>query len=166
MAQAEVEDLCGIKPPPRGRPPPPRERERQTPRSIEHRLLEIVIQHPEWAARVPMELIDRGRIEGAALSAIADAVDHGELPAGKFSLMIEFFRGTEFEELISTVAPHFAENKTDAETHEAIFNDSVSALRVQTLDKEMKARKHDLTPDEWRELLARKAQAQKNPATE
>lgn len=81
LTQAEVETQCGLKPAAR----PSRAAENAiapTPSSVEYKLLQIVLHKPEWAARLPLELINVERPEGQALSAIADAIDHGELPAG------------------------------------------------------------------------------------
>jgi len=67
LTQPEVEAECNLKPPTRGRPPPPKSRHRPTPSSIEYKLLEVVFHRAEWAASLPLELIDRERPEGAAL---------------------------------------------------------------------------------------------------
>jgi DNA primase len=161
LTQAEVETQCDLKPASRGRPAPPRTRQRPTPSSVEYKLLQIVLHKPEWAARLPLELIDRERVEGEALSAIADAIEHGELPAGGFGLLLEFFRNTPHEALIAGIAENMVE-EVDFSAMEGMFNDSIVRLRQTANESEVKrlnARAKDLTPDERRrlvELLAKK----------
>ena len=46
------------------------------------------------AARLPLDLIARDNAEGAALLAVADAIEHAALPAGNLGLLIEYFRGS------------------------------------------------------------------------
>jgi len=120
------------------------------------------VHKPEWAARLPLELIDRERVEGEALNAIANAVEHGELPAGGFGLLLEFFRNTPHEELIAGIAANMVED-VDLGALEGVFNDCVAHLRHSALSEEIKqltARaKQGLSPEERQrlaELLAKK----------
>ena len=165
LTQAEVETQCGLKPAVRGRPAPPRTRQRPTPSSVEYKLLQIVLHKPEWAARLPLELINVERPEGQALSAIADAIDHGEMPAGGFGLLLEFFRNTPHEALIAAIAANMVE-EVDLGALEAMFNDSVVRLRHTALTAEIEqltARaRQGLNPEERQrlaELLAKKRPA-------
>jgi DNA primase len=165
LTQAEVETQCDLKPASRGRPAPPRTRQRPTPSSVEYKLLQIVLHKPEWAARLPLELIDRERMEGEALSAIADAIDHGELPAGGFGLLLEFFRNTPHEALIAGIAANMVE-EVDFSAMEGMFNDSIVRLRHTALTAEIEqltARaKQGLSAEERKrlaELLAKKRPA-------
>jgi DNA primase len=164
LTQAEVETQCDLKPAARGRPAPPRTRQRPTPSSVEYKLLQIVLHKPEWAARLPLELIDRDRVEGEALNAIADAIEHGELPAGGFGLLLEFFRNTPHEALIAGIAANMVD-EADFGTLENVFNDSVAHLRQTAITDEIKrlsARARDLTAEERQrlaELLAKKRPA-------
>ena len=162
LTQAEVETQCDLKPAARGRPAPPRTRQRPTPSSVEYKLLQIVLHKPEWAARLPLELINVERPEGQALSAIADAIDHGEMPAGGFGLMLEFFRNTPHEAMIATIAANMVE-EVDLGALEEMFNDSVVRLRHTALTAEIEqltARaRQGLNPEERQrlaELLAKK----------
>ncbi len=162
MTQAEVETQCGLKPASRGRPAPPRTRQRPAPSSVEYKLLQIVMHKPEWAARLPLELVDRERVEGEALNAIADAIDHGELPAGGFGMLLEFFRDTPHEPLIAAIAANMVE-EVDLGALEGVFNDSIVRLRHTALTAEIEqltARaKQGLSPEDRQrlaELLAKK----------
>ena len=162
VSQAEVEAECGLKPLARGRYAPAQLKQRPIPSSVEYKLLQIVLHKPEWAARLPLELIDRERVEGEALSAIADAIEHGELPTGGFGMLLEFFRDTPHEALIAAIAANMVE-EVDFAALEAMFNDSVVRLRHTALTaeiEELTARaRQGLSPEERRrlaELLARK----------
>jgi DNA primase len=139
MAQNEVEAQCGLKPLTRGRPAPPKMRNRPAARSIEYALLEIVARIPGWAARLPLDLIDRERSEGAALLAIADAIDHGELPAGGFGLLLEYFRGSPHEVILASVAPGLAEQESDSAPLDAVFSDAVARLQQAAVAREIEA---------------------------
>ena len=113
MAQAEVEEQCGIKPMARGRPAPPRPRHRSVAMTLEHALLEPVLYKPERAARIPLERVSAERPEGALLHAIADLVDHGEMPAGGIGMLMEAFRGTRHEATLAALAPMLAQDEPD-----------------------------------------------------
>jgi len=169
LTQAEVETQCGLKPASRGRPAPPSARQRPAPSSVEYKLLQIVLHKPEWTARLPLELIDRSRVEGEALNAIANAVDHGELPAGGFGLLLEFFRNTPHEALVAGIAANMVE-EVDLSALETMFTDSIAHLRQTALSAEIEqltARaKQGLNPQERQrlaELLARKRTATPTP---
>ncbi|MDZ4255252.1 MAG: DNA primase, partial [Sulfuritalea sp.] len=136
VSQAEVEAECGLKPLARDRYAPAQMKQRPVPSSIEYKLLQILLHKPEWAASLPLELIDRERVESEALIAIADAIEHGELPAGGFGLLLEFFRGTPHEALIAGIAANMVE-EVDLGALEAMFNDSVTRLRHTALTAEI-----------------------------
>jgi DNA primase len=171
MAQAEVEDLFGIKPPARGRPPAPKPRKRTVSMTLEQALLEPVLYKPERAARIPLERISRDTPHGGLLHAIADRVDHGEMPAGGIGMLIESFRGTPHEGTLSAVAGQLAEDEPDPGELEAVFIDALERLRAKDLTREIaerveRARSGNVTPEELRELLAQKAKSQKTPPSE
>jgi DNA primase len=167
LNQAEVETQCDLKPAARGRPAPPRTRHRPTPSSIEHKLLEIVLRKAEWAARLPLELIDRERPEGLVLHAIADAMDHGELPAGGFGMLLEFFRASPHEELIATVAASMTD-EADMGALETVFNDAIDHLRQSAITAEigqLTARARQGLSDEEKSRLAALLASKRSAAT-
>lgn len=156
LTQAEVEAQCGIKPLARGRPPPP-PRSRKIEISQVRTLFKAVLRRPERAARLPLELIDGEQREGAALNAIADAMDHGELPAGNVGLLLEYFRGGPHEAVIAEYAGAAAEDLVDEGEEEAEFGDTIARLRQAALKAEIdgltaKARDGSITPEEKRHL--------------
>lgn len=140
LSQIEVEAQCGLKPlvaP--GRKPPPAPRVRKAVGSIEQVLLEVVLQKPEWALRLPLERIGRNRPEGAALHAIADAYEHGELPAGKIGLLLEFFRNSPHETVIAGLAARLEMEDADFAALEAVLDDALDHLRTAGLKEEIGA---------------------------
>jgi DNA primase len=136
ITQAELEAECGLKPLARSRYAPAQMKQRPVPSSVEYKLLQIVLHKPEWAARLPLELIDRERLEGDALHAIANAIEHGEMPAGGFGMLLEFFRATPHEALIAAIATNMTE-EVDLAALEGVFNDSVVRLRHTAITAEI-----------------------------
>lgn len=173
LTQAEIEAQCGIKPLGRFRPGY-EPRRRTVAVSLEHALLEPVLHKAERAARLPLERISKDTPHGALLHAIADRVDHGEMPAGGVGMLIESFRGTPHEETLSEWASRLAEDEPDPGELEAVFVDALERLRNKDLAGEIsalteKARLGTITPEELRalrDLLARKAQSQKTRPSE
>jgi DNA primase len=164
ISPAEVESLCGLKSPARGRPAPPKNRLRPAPHALERTLLVTVLRRPERAARLPLDLIAQDNAEGAALLAVADAIEHAALPAGNLGLLIEYFRGSPHEEVIALVSGQIEESAGEEGEQEAVFIDTIERLRAQSLklqieDLNAKARQGVLSPAERQslaDLLARK----------
>ena len=154
LSQAEVEAQCGLKPIARGRPvfAP---RGRVTTRPLEHTLLQIVIQRPEWAVRVPLELLSADEEETSALNAIATQVAHG-LPVGGAGQMLESFRGQPCEATIAAMLSELALEEPDLATLELVLGDTIDGLRRRMVKNEINSRKHELSKEEWLELLTRK----------
>jgi len=172
VSQAEVEAQCDLKPLARTRFTPPSSKQRPAPSSIEFKLLEVVLQRPEWGARLPLELIDQRRPEGEALHAIADALMHGKLPTGGFGLLLEFFRDTPHEALIAATANPMTE-QIDLSALEGVFNDAVAHLRQTALTSEIEEltnrAKHGLSASDRQRLaslLAKKRSTQVLSATD
>jgi DNA primase len=158
LTQAELEAQCGLKPLARGRFAYATQGIRPAPLSIEHTLLTTVLRRPERAARLPLELISNENAEGAALAALADAIEHAALPTGNLGLLIEFFRGSPHEEIVAMLARQIEEDAGDEGEQEAVFIDAIERLRGQALKRQIdemtaKARAGALSPEE-RQTLA------------
>ena len=173
FSQAELEARYELKPMlPPSRLPPPAPRSRPSARPIEHTLLEIVLQQPTWASRVPLELIPDKSPEAAVLHAIANQLEHGELPAGGVGMLLEHFRNSPHEAVIARFAGHLAEEIDVAEL-EAVLNDAVERIRNTGLADEIsaltaQARNGGLdAADQQRlmDLLRRKSSAKPLPST-
>jgi DNA primase len=148
---------------PSGRQAPPRAGRRPQARSIEHRLLENVLHRPERAARIPLDLIAGAHPEGAALRAIADAIDHGALPSGGIGQLLEHFRGSEHEATLSLFAGALTEEEFDEAAMEEEFTDALERLRHTGLTKlisdlSQKERNGGLSAEERQRLASLLAQ--------
>ena len=163
LSQAEIETQCGLKPAAPGRAPPPRPRGRPRARSVENRLLENVLRRPERAARIPVELLVGDSHEGAALRAIADAVDHGALGSGGVGPLLEHFRNSEHEATLARFAEALAAEEVDEAVLEEEFSDALESLRrsglsqaIQSLNE--KGKRQALSAEERESLKALLAQ--------
>jgi DNA primase len=159
LSQAEVEAQCGLKPLARGRPAAPPQR-RTIQISQLKTLLRAVLQRPERAARLPLEQIDSESIEGAALHAIANAIEHGELAASNMGQVIEHFRGSSHEPLIGSLAANTAMEEIDSGEDEAVFEDTLERLRkaelsaqIDALNTRARTQAGGLMPEEQAELV-------------
>lgn len=155
LSQAEVEGQCGLKPLARsyGSRPAPTPRKRTIEISLAKSLLEAVMRQPKRAARLPLELIGGDRPEEMALHAIANGIDHGDLPASNLGLLLEHFRGAPFEATLGDAAGRIAAESIDEGEEEAVFLDVLERLRSAALKADIaelnaKARAGGLTPDE------------------
>ena len=168
FSQAEIEAQCGLKPAlAPGRRPPPRSQQRPQAPSLEQRLLENVLRRPERAARIPPDIIIADNAAGAALRAIADAVDHGALSGGGVGALLEHFRGSEHEATLAAYAETLAAEDSDEALLESEFSDALESLRrvalaqsIQALNE--KSKRQGLDADErerLKTLLAQKSAA-------
>jgi DNA primase len=118
----------------RGLAPRPRSGGRRKPPSTAGALLRLVMQHPTWAARLPVALIPDDSPEGLALIAIIDLLSLGEaIPAGGLGALIERFRDTPHGD---TLARGAAE-RVDAAVVETLFEDALRKLQVDSIGKEI-----------------------------
>ncbi|MDP2170594.1 MAG: DNA primase [Rhodocyclaceae bacterium] len=137
LSQAELEAQCGLKPLARYRAAPPPNRLRPAPNALERTLLIAVLHRPERAARLPLDLIAQDNAEGAALTAVAEAIDHAALAGGNLGLMIEYFRGSPHEEVIAMLSGQIEENAGDEGEQENVFIDSMERLRARALSRQI-----------------------------
>jgi DNA primase len=167
LTQAEVEAQCGLKPLARGygsRIAPQRRRSIEI--SLAKTLFEAVLRHPEWAGRLPLDLIGQEKPEEMALHAIANAIEHGDLPTGNLGLLIEHFRGSPFETSLAQAAGRIAGETIDEGEEEAVFQDTVARLQAAALkaDIDELTAKATLTSDEKAELARLLAAKARPPA--
>ncbi len=156
LSQAELENQCGLKPLARARYAPPN-RLRPAPNALERTLLLTVLRRPERALRLPHELIDRDNAEGAALMAVAAAMEHAELPTGNLGLLLEHFRGSPHEEIVSLLVRQLEEDAGNEGEEEELFMDILERLRARALTREIdelnaKARAGTLSAEERQKL--------------
>ncbi|MBS1172138.1 MAG: primase [Proteobacteria bacterium] len=168
VTPAEVESLCELKPLSRAAPAV-RTVPRRAPPTISRTLLKIVLQKPGWAPSLPLEQLPDDA-EGAALQALCDAVDHGELPAGGIGTVIEYFRAGPHEPLFDEIVAELAAENFDEAAMETVFNDALEQLRRGGLTREIaalnaKERSGGLSPDERQRLMQLLAQKQRLSAS-
>lgn len=159
LTQAEVEDAYGLRSANRnaGRPagtppaaagfrrppppaPPPRSLGRRKPPSAIGSLLRLVMHHPAWAARLPVDLVPADSAEGRALIAIIDMLSLGEpVPAGGLGALIERFRDTPHADTLSRVAGELVDEEFDDAVIETLFDDALRKLHTDAITAEIAA---------------------------
>ena len=118
----------------------PRTGGRRKPPSTASTLLRLVLQHPTWAARLPVALIPDDSPEGLALIAIIDLLSLGEpVPAGGLGALIERFRDTPHGETLSRVAAELMESEFDEAVVETLFDDTLRKLNADSVGNEITA---------------------------
>ena len=137
QAAAPVDDAgrpaFAAKPRPRGSFSP-RPAGRRKPPSTAGTLLRLIMQHPTWAARMPIDLVPSGSPEGLALIAIIDLLSLGEpVPSGGLGALIERFRDTPHAETLSRVAAELVDAEFDEAIVETLFEDSLRKLHADSL---------------------------------
>jgi DNA primase len=99
----------------------------------------VVVQQPVLAARLSADLIPEGHAETDALNALIKAVAEGSLAGEGFGMVLEHFRSTPHEGLISEVLGELVEEEFDQESIEAVFADTVERLRQAGIRGEIDA---------------------------
>ncbi len=119
-------------------PAAPRLAGRRKPPSTAGTLLRLIMQHPTWAARMPVDLVPSGSPEGLALIAIIDLLSLGEaVPSGGLGALIERFRDTPHAETLSRVAAELVDAEFDEAIVETLFEDSLRKLQGDSLGAEI-----------------------------
>ena len=142
LSPAPGEDRRGARarPDPRSFTPRPRPGGRRKPPSTAGTLLRLVLQHPTWAARLPVDLIPGDSPEGLALIAIIDLISLGEpVPAGGLGALIERFRDTPHGETLSRVAAELVDAEFDEAVVETLFDDALRKLHADSVGNEIAA---------------------------
>ena len=132
FSQAEVESLCEL--PPVGKKPGPARAPRSASSPKARKLLRMVVQQPGLAARLPAELIPAHHAETDTLNALVSAVSEGHLDGEGFGRVLEYFRGTAHERLISQILGELLDvQEFDDESIEAVFSHTVDRLREDAM---------------------------------
>ena len=140
-----------------GRNALPRLAPRQRPLTAIETLLKLIIQHPVWAARLPIDLLPDDSPEGLALRAIVDALSVGDLPTQGVGALLEHYRGSPHAEAIDRMAGQLADRPFDEATIEPLLNDTLKKLEADAVSREIdtltvRERENGLTPAERRQL--------------
>ena len=169
MTQTEVEGACELKSIRFDRRAPPPRRTAHIEASQLRKLLRHVIRRPERAARLPLELIDAEDSAGGLLLEIAGRVDSGDMPSGNTGLLLETYRGSTWEGLVSAVVAELDE-RGDEGLEENEFVGILDLLHQRSLQHDIdalneKARNGGLGGEErqrYAELLKRLSELQKH----
>ena len=151
LSQRELESAYGLHSGEGGRPPPaappgresrPRALRRPMPRhkptSPVAGLLRLVLQHPAWIARLPVDLIPDDDTHGRALIALIDAMSVGEIDTDwGLGMLVERFRNTEHADTLSEAAAELFGTDYDEAIVETLFEDTVRKLHVDAIDREI-----------------------------
>jgi DNA primase len=163
FSQAEIESLCEL-PAVLRKPAPPRS-PRGAPAPLARKLLRLIVQQPGLAARLPADLIPDGQPETETLDALVAAVAEGTLSGDGFGRVLEHFRGTRHEGLVSEILRELVVQEFDEESIEAVFSDTLERLRQAGIHREIDAlnaknKSVGLAPEEIRRLQQLLAQKQ------
>lgn len=113
-------------------------RQRRKPPSTIDTLLRLILQHPAWAARLPVDLIPADSAEGLALIAIIDAISVGDLcPTGGLGALVERFRDSDHGATLARVAGELVDTEFDEAVVEVLFEDTLRKLQANAIDAEI-----------------------------
>jgi DNA primase len=77
--------------------------------------------------------------EGAALAAVADAVERAVLPIGNLGLLLEYFRDSPHGDIIAALASQVEMDGGDEGEQEEVFADAIERLQGQALRRRIDA---------------------------
>ena len=125
---------------PPGLPAPPPNRQRRRPPSEANTLLRLVLQHPAWAARLPVDLIPVHTAEGQALVAIIDLSSTGDLAMNAgLGALVEQFRDTPHADTLARVAAELVDAEFGEDVVEILFEDTLNKLHANAITREIVA---------------------------
>lgn len=135
-------------------------RRRQPPASPVYLLLRLVLQRPILAARIPIGIISAATPEGAALIALIDMVEMGDIHhESTLAQLSVHFRRTPHAAVFDRISAELLENDDiDETTAETLFEDTIRRLGELALRDEIhalkeRARTTKLSPEEQQHLL-------------
>lgn len=111
---------------------------RRAPTTPTATLLRLVLQHPAWIARIPVDLVPHDEVHGMALAAMCDAVSIGELETnGGLAQMVEYFRDSPHHEVLSACAAELVGSDFDDAVIETLFEDTLDSLAARRIDQDI-----------------------------
>ena len=121
FSQAEVERLCDLQPLAR---PAPARAPRQAP-SLLRPLLRLLLQKPQLAGGLPLDLLPGNSTEARAVRLLCETIGDGGVRMLAYPALIEKLRGSEYEGILRAAAAElmqqpFAEEGIDAEFEGAV----------------------------------------------
>lgn len=137
FTQAEVEAACNLRPV--AASAPAKVSRQRTVSPLLWKLLLLTTHRPDFAARIPFELLPRTEDdsrEARALGELVRAIEDGSLPRFGQGMLLEYFRDTEHEPTLAEVVRELEENYFDEDSIESVFNDTLDGLRAAQNDRE------------------------------
>ena len=126
-----------------GAPPAPSPRPSPA-RSMERELLKCVLVNEGLAGRVPREGVLGEGEDARALLVVADWLGEHASPQGEdaepgtsLAALMEAFRDTEHQDILSRASAEMMAERSDAETAEAVFGDVLKRLELESLDRQI-----------------------------
>lgn len=171
LTQAEVENAFGIGAQTNRRAPQAfdhgaaaarsktlQQRNRRKPTTPAGALLRLMLQHPGWLARLPVDLIPLDEDEGRALAALVDAMSVGDIePSWGLGALVERFRDSPHADILSNTAAELVGTDYDESIIETLLEDSIRKLHADAINREIvgltqQERERGLTHSERRRL--------------
>lgn len=113
-------------------------RSQHRPTSAVTTLLRLVLHHPGWAARLPVDLIPTEPVDGQALIAIIDAMSTGDLASTiGLGALVERFRETPHGTTLSRAASELVDAEFDEDVIESLFEDTLRKLHTDVVGREI-----------------------------
>ena len=113
---------------------------RRAPTAPTATLLRLVLQHPAWIARIPVDVLPQEDTHGQALLALCDAVSIGELETGGgLASVVEHFRDSAHHDTLSASAAELVGADYDESVIEQMFEDILDTLATHHIEQEILA---------------------------
>lgn len=111
---------------------------RRKPVSPTGTLLRLVLQHPTWASRIPVDLIAADNAESKALIAIIDATSIGDIDSAcGLGALVERFRHSEHGRTLADVAAELVDTDFDESVIETLFEDTLRKMHADAINREI-----------------------------
>jgi len=124
FSQAEVERLCELQPFAR---PAPARAPRQAP-SLLRPLLRLLLQKPQLAGGLPLDLLPGNSMEARAVRLLCETIGDGGVRMLAYPALIEKLRGSEYEGILRAAAAELMQQPFAEEGIDAEFEGAVSRL--------------------------------------
>lgn len=113
-------------------------RSRRKPTTPVGALLRLMLQHPAWIARLPVDLIPLDDDEGRALAALVDAMSVGDIePNWGLGALVERFRDSPHANVLSNTAAELVGTDYDESIIETLLEDSIRKLHADAINREI-----------------------------
>jgi DNA primase len=147
VSQEEAERLLDLKPVATYRRPAPPRTAAPTRSSTEAQLLMWVLANPERISQVDLSLMDPERAETRLLAEIARRVHEGESGELTQPILIEMFRGSDYEAVLNSAQKALLDLDLAQETADSEIAMCLLTLRIQRANDELEVLKKTVGQD-------------------